>query len=75
MSSSGTLQAGGGTRTLSNAIVLGGDTTLSGSNAFTFNGSFTSSGSSTRTLTVSNTGGATLAGNEFPRPITPPRAD
>jgi fibronectin-binding autotransporter adhesin len=65
MGSSGTLQAGGGARTLANAIVLGGNTTLSGSNAFTFNGNFTSSGSSTRTLTVSNTGGATLAGNVF----------
>jgi CSLREA domain-containing protein len=60
-----TLQAGGGARSLSNAIVLGGDTTLSGSNAFTFNGSVTSSVSASRALTVSNTGGATLAGNVF----------
>jgi autotransporter-associated beta strand protein len=65
MGSSGTLQAGGGDRTLANAVVLGGSTTISGSNAFTFNGSFTSSGSNTRTLTVNNTGGATLAGNVF----------
>ena len=41
---------------------------MSGSNAFTFNGSVTSSGSSSRTLTVSNTGGATIAGNVFLAP-------
>lgn len=64
-----TLQAGGGARTLANNIFLGtpsgGDMTISGSNAFTFNGSFRGSGSSVRVLTVSNTGGATLAGNVF----------
>ena len=63
-----TIQANGGARTIGNDIVLGGDTTLSGSNAFTFNGSVTSSGSSTRKLTVSNTGGATLAANVFLAP-------
>lgn len=60
-----TLQAGGGSRTLSNAVVFAGNTTLSGTNAFTFNGAVTSSGSNTRTLTVSNTGGATFAGSVF----------
>ena len=64
-SATSTLQAGGGARTLANNTVLGGNMTISGSNAFTFNGSFTSSGSSSRTLTVSNTGGTTLAGNVF----------
>ncbi|MGI9087124.1 MAG: beta strand repeat-containing protein [Chthoniobacterales bacterium] len=61
----GTLQAGGGARTIANNIVVGGSTTLSGSNAFTFNGSVTSSGSNSRTLTVSNTGGAILNGPVF----------
>jgi len=64
-SATSTLQAGGGARTLANTTVLAGNMTISGNNAVTFNGSFTSSGSSSRTLTVSNTGGATLAGNVF----------
>jgi hypothetical protein len=62
MNSSGTLQAGGGARTLANNVVFGANTTLSGSNAFTFSGTVTSSGSSSRTLTVNNTGGATFNG-------------
>lgn len=65
MSSSGFLQAGGGTRTLANAIVLGGNTTISGTNAFIFNGTTTSSGSNSRSLTVNNTGGVTMNGNVF----------
>jgi hypothetical protein len=60
-----TVQAGGGNRTLANSMVIGGNTTFSGSNALTFNGTVTSSGSSSRTLTVNNTGGATLGGNVF----------
>ena len=64
-SASSTIQAGGGARTLANNTVLGGNMTISGSNAVTFNGPFTSSGSNSRTLTVSNTGGAALAGNVF----------
>jgi autotransporter-associated beta strand protein len=66
MASSGTLQAGGGARTIANNIVLAGNTTISGSNSFLFNtGSFTSSGAASRSLTVSNTGGIELAGNVF----------
>lgn len=59
------LQALGGASTIANNVVWSGSATVSGSNAFTFNGSFTSSGSNTRTMTVSNTGGVTLAGNVF----------
>jgi fibronectin-binding autotransporter adhesin len=62
VNSTSTLQAGGGARTLANDVVLGGTATLSGSNAFTFNGAVSTSGANTRTLTVSNTGGATLGG-------------
>jgi len=64
-SNTSTIQAGGGARMFGNAIVLAGNMTISGSNAMTFNGSFTSSDSDSRTLTVSNTGGATLTGNVF----------
>jgi hypothetical protein len=56
------LTAAGGARSISNPVVFGGDTTLIGQNAFTFTGNVTSSGSSGRTLTVSNTGGATFNG-------------
>ncbi|MEY2538907.1 MAG: hypothetical protein QOG67_2647 [Verrucomicrobiota bacterium] len=65
INSTSTIQAGGGSRIIPNAVVLAGNTTISGVNAITFNGSVTSSGSNSRTLTVSNTGGATLAGNVF----------
>jgi autotransporter-associated beta strand protein len=64
-STSSVLQAGGGTRTLANNIVWGGNGTLSGTNAFTFNGTFTSSGAAGRSITVNNTGGLTIGGNVF----------
>lgn len=56
-----TLQAGGGARTLSNAIVMLGDATISGSYAFTFNGPVMLQNNG-RTLTVNNTGGVVFNG-------------
>ena len=60
------IQSSGGSRTISNAVVWGGNATISGSNDLIVNGSFTSSGAASRTLTV-NTVATTLNGNLFLR--------
>jgi autotransporter-associated beta strand protein len=63
---SGTIQAGGGARSISNAVSLSGGTlTVGGSNAFTFSGPVTVSGAASRTLTVNNTALTTFSGSVF----------
>ena len=59
-----TLQAVGGSRTICNAMILGGSLTIGGSNALTINGAVTAAGAATRTLAVNNTATTTF-GNVF----------
>jgi len=65
INSTATVQTTGGNRTVANAVVFGGNTTISGTNAITFNGDVRSSGSSSRAVNVTNTGGATFNGSVF----------
>jgi fibronectin-binding autotransporter adhesin len=58
-----TVAAGSGSRTIANAVTLGGNSTIASGNSLTINGAVTGSGASTRTLTVNNT--TTLGGNVF----------
>ncbi len=60
----GTLVAGNGARTLANPVTLTASSTIGGVNNLTFNGGLTNSGGS-RTLTLTNSGTTTLAGNVY----------
>ena len=57
----GTINAGGGSRTLSNNITTGGDFTIGGSTNLTLNGTL-NLGGATRTITVNNSATTTIAG-------------
>jgi fibronectin-binding autotransporter adhesin len=59
----GTIQAGGGTRTLSDNITTTGDFTIGGSTALTLNGSLNLGGGAPRTITVTNTAVTTINGS------------
>jgi autotransporter-associated beta strand protein len=56
----GTLSASGGALSLANAVTLAGNAAIGGSYALTLTGSVTLTGN--RTLTVTDTGGATISG-------------
>lgn len=58
--SGGTVQAGGGARSLNNAITISAASTIGGANDLTFSGAATLTGN--RTLTVDNTGATTFSG-------------
>ncbi len=66
------LQAGGGSRLISNRVTMSADTTIGGSNDLTFGspGAFTIAGAINRILTVNNSGSTTLAGNVFLSDLT-----
>jgi autotransporter-associated beta strand protein len=66
INNSSTLQAGGGSRSISNAINFGVDTTISGSNSFNFAGNITLSGAgATRTLTINNSAATSFSGSNI----------
>ena len=61
----GTIQSSGGTRSIANVTVLGGNATVAGSANFNFNGaSFTQSGNN-RILTINNGGATTISGSFY----------
>ncbi len=60
----GNLFSGGTARTLANSVLVTASSGIGGTNSFTFNGIVTNSGGS-RTLTITNSGSTTFAGNVF----------
>jgi autotransporter-associated beta strand protein len=64
--SSGTVEAGGGSRTIANNVFFtSGTPTIGGSNNITFTGNLTNSGAANRTITVNNSGNTTVSGNLY----------